>query len=573
LFKKPNLKGDLLMKVAEVVVRILEDEGLTDAFGIPGAACNPVYKYLQDSRIKHYIARHEEGAVHAADGYFRASGRMALAICTSGPGATNFVTGLYTAQADSIPLIAITGQASSELFGKEPFQCVDIAAIAKPVVKATWCVTNPAETPRIMREAFRIAQSGRPGPVLIDLPLNVQMAEIDYQPELTPKRVWLKPAPDPALLDRALDLIGQSKNPVLILGGGVILAEATAEFRELAEYLAIPVIATYMGKGGFPVDHPLYAGHAGIQVGQPLGNEVLLGSDLVIGIGCRFTDRHTGKLDTYIEGRKFIHIDIEPSQIGNVVPTEVGIVADAKLALSALLSAARRRGVQGQPSERTRALPQRRKTLARKTDYDCFPIKPQRVYEEINKFFPSNTIFTTGCGLTQIWSGQLQEVSVPRRYLPSGGAGTLGYELPAAIGAKVACPQDPAVVVVGDAGLLFMVEELAMACQHQLPIIVIVINNGFLSLIRQNQKYAYGFEHGVSLWYDEDLDKARVYPDNVKIAAGFGAQAERVMKAEDLSKAFGRALASQVPYLIDVVVEREADCSMGGSIDGVKEFE
>jgi tartronate-semialdehyde synthase len=560
------------VKVAEVVVRILEDEGIQDAFGIPGAACNPVYKYLKDSKIKHYIARHEEGAVHAADGYFRASGRMALAICTSGPAATNFVTGLYTARADSIPLIAITGQASSELFGKEPFQCVDIATIAKPVAKATWCITNPVEAPHIIREAFRIARSGRPGPVLIDLPLNIQLADIEYNPALTPKRSWLKPVPDSALIAKALDLIEQSKNPVLILGGGVILAEATKEFRALAEYLSIPVIATYMGKGGIPTDHPLYAGHAGIQVGQPIGNEILLGSDLVIGVGCRFTDRHTGKLDTYIKGRKFIHIDIEPSQIGNVVPTEVGIVADAKLALIALLEAAQQRGCQGQPSERVQALPQRRKELARKTDYDQFPIKPQRVYEEINRFFPSNTMFTTGCGLTQIWSGQFQKVEVPRRYLPSGGAGTLGYELPAAIGAKVACPQDPSVVVVGDAGLLFMVEELAMAGQHQLPIIVIVINNGYLSLIRQNQKYAYGFEHGVSLWYNEDLKQAQVYPDNVKIAEGFGTKAERVMKAEDLPKAFERALKSKVPYLIDVVVEREADCSMGNSIDMIKEF-
>ena len=556
------------MQVAEIVVKILESEGIEAAFGIPGAAINPVYKYLKGSAIRHYIARHEEGAIHAADGFFRASGRMALAICTSGPGATNFVTGLYTAQADSIPLIAITGQAASTLFGKEPFQCVDIATIAKPVAKATWCITDPADAPRIMREAFRVARSGRPGPVLIDLPLDVQLAEIDYDPAADRPLPWSKPAPDPVQIGKALDLIAQSQNPVLILGGGVILAEAASEFRELAEYLTIPVITTYMGMGGLPTDHPLYAGHAGIQVGQPIGNEILLGSDLVIGVGCRFTDRHTGKLDTYIKGRKFIHIDIEPAQIGNVVPTEVGIVSDAKLALVALLHEAKRRGLHGSPAPRVAALPERRAELARKTAYDDFPIKPQRVYEAINEFFPANTMFTTGCGLTQIWSGQFQEVDHPRRYLPSGGAGTLGYELPAAIGAKIACPADPAVVVVGDAGLLFMVEELAMAGQHQIPIIVIVINNGYLSLIRQNQKYAYGYEYGVSLWYN---DKG-IYPDNVKIAEGFGAEAERVMKAEELSAAFERALKSKVPYLIDVVVERETDCSMGNSIDAVREF-
>jgi tartronate-semialdehyde synthase len=556
------------MTVAEIVVRILEDEGIEAAFGIPGAAINPVYKHLKNSSIKHFIARHEEGAVHAADGYYRASGRMALAICTSGPGATNFVTGLYTAKADSIPLIAITGQAVTKLLTIEAFQCVDIAAIARPVAKGTWCVTNPAEIAGVMREAFRTARSGRPGPVLIDLPLDVQMAEVDYQPDLDEALPWSKPAPDPLSIAKAMDLIGASQAPLMILGGGVILADATDEFRELAEYLSIPVIMTYMGKGGLPYDHPLNAGHAGIQVGQPIGNRYFLESDLVVGVGCRFTDRHTGKIATYRGNRKFIHIDIEPAQIGRFVPAEVGIVSDAKLALVALLEEAKRRGYRPPASERVRRLPQIRREIARKTDYDDVPIKPQRVFQEINRFFPPNTIFTTGCGITQIWSGQLQNITRPRRYLPSGGAGTLGYELPAAIGAKVACPDDPAVVVVGDAGLLFMAEELAMAGQHKVPIVIVVVNNGYLGLIRQNQKYAYGYEHGVSLWYCD----GGLHPDNVKLVEAFGGRGERVTDARDLEAAFARAIASPVPYLIDVIVEREADCSMGGSVDAVREF-
>jgi tartronate-semialdehyde synthase len=556
------------MTVAEIVVRILEDEGIEAAFGIPGAAINPVYKHLKNSSIKHFIARHEEGAVHAADGYYRASGRMALAICTSGPGATNFVTGLYTAKADSIPLIAITGQAVTKLLTIEAFQCVDIAAIARPVAKGTWCVTNPAEIAGVMREAFRTARSGRPGPVLIDLPLDVQMAEVDYQPDLDEALPWSKPAPDPLSIAKAMDLIGASQAPLMILGGGVILADATDEFRELAEYLSIPVIMTYMGKGGLPYDHPLNAGHAGIQVGQPIGNRYFLESDLVVGVGCRFTDRHTGKIATYRGNRKFIHIDIEPAQIGRFVPAEVGIVSDAKLALVALLEEAKRRGYHPPASERVRRLPQIRREIARKTDYDDVPIKPQRVFQEINRFFPPNTIFTTGCGITQIWSGQLQNITRPRRYLPSGGAGTLGYELPAAIGAKVACPDDPAVVVVGDAGLLFMAEELAMAGQHKVPIVIVVVNNGYLGLIRQNQKYAYGYEHGVSLWYCD----GGLHPDNVKLVEAFGGRGERVTDARELEAAFARAIASPVPYLIDVIVEREADCSMGGSVDAVREF-
>lgn len=556
------------MQSAEAVVRILEDEGIEAAFGIPGAAINPVYKYLEQSKIEHYIARHEEGAVHAADGYCRASGRMALAICTSGPAATNMVTGLYTAQADSIPLIAITGQAASDLFGTEPFQCVDIAKIAAPVAKATWCVTNPADVPTVMREAFRIARSGRPGPVLVDLPMDVQMAQIDYRPEQDGSLPWSNPGPDPEAVRRAMDLIAASQAPIMILGGGVILSGATAEFRALAEHLSIPVIMTYMGKGGLPPDHYLNAGHAGIQVGQPVGNRYLLESDLVIGVGCRFGDRHTGKRETYIGQRKFIHIDIEPGQIGRTIPAEVGVVSDAKLALAALLNEANRRGYHPEPPDRVKRLPELRRELARKTDYEDVPLKPHRVFREINRFFPPNTIFTAGCGITQIWSGQLQEIQRPRRYLPSGGAGTLGYELPAAIGAKVACPDDPVVVVVGDAGFLFMVEELAMAGQHSIPIAIIVINNGYLGLIRQNQKYAYGYEHAVSLWYGD----GQIYPDNVKIAEAFGGAGERVFEAKDLPAAFGRAIASKVPYLVDVIVERECDCSMGGSIAAVREF-
>lgn len=556
------------MKVAEIVVRILEDEGIEVAFGIPGAAINPVYKYLGASKIRHYIARHEEGAVHAADGYFRASGKLAMAICTSGPAATNFVTGLYTAHADSIPLIAITGNASSTQFGKEPFQCVDIATIARTVAKATWCVTDPAEVPGVMREAFRTARSGRPGPVLIDLPIDVQMAEIDYDATRDARLPWSRPAPDPAAISRAMDVIMESKAPILVLGGGVILSEATAEFRALAEYLSIPVIMTYMGKGGLPSHHPLSAGHAGIQVGGPMGNHTFLESDLVIGVGCRFTDRHTGKLDVYVGNRKFIHIDIAPSQIGNVIPAAVGIVADAKAALVALLEEAMRRGYHPEPSERVKNLPKTREQLARKTDYPEVPIRPQRVFRELNHFFPPNTIFTAGCGITQIWSGQLQDIELPRRYLPSGGAGTLGYELPAGIGAKVACPDDPVVVVVGDAGLLFMAQELGMAGQHGLPVIIVVVNNGYLGLIRQNQKYAYGYEHGVSLWYSGEP----IYPDNVKLVEAFGGKGERIFEPDDLPAAFARALQSKVSYLIDVVVEREADCSMGGAVDKVREF-
>jgi tartronate-semialdehyde synthase len=558
------------MKVAEVVVKILEDEGIRVAFGIPGAAINPVYGFLKNSKIKHYVARHEEGAVHSADGYFRACGKLAMAICTSGPGATNFVTGLYTAFADSIPLIAITGNAAASLFGKEPFQCVDIAEICKTVAKKTWCVTNPAEAPKIMREAFRTACSGRPGPVLIDFPLDVQLVDIDYDPAKDAPLLWTRPTPEPAAISKAMDLIQESKAPIMILGGGVILSDATSEFRELAEYLQIPVIMTYMGKGGLPYDHPLSAGHAGIQVGGPIGNKTFLEADLVIGVGCRFTDRHTGKLEVYRGNRKFIHIDVEPTQLGKVFPPTLGIVSDAKDALVALLEEAKKRGYHPPPSERVKQLPACRKAMRRKMELDDVPIRPHRVFQELNKFFPPNTIFTAGCGITQIWSGQLQEIELPRRYLPSGGAGTLGYEVPAALGAKVACPNDPVVAVAGDAGVLFQGESLGMAGQHNIPIIIVIVNNGNLGLIRQNQKYAYNYEHGIRLRYGQEEHK--ILPDLVKYCEAFGGQGERVFDAKELPAAFERAMKSQTFYLIDVMVATDADCSMGQAINAVKEF-
>ena len=556
------------MRVAEVVVRILETEGIDAAFGIPGAAINPVYEFLSTSKqIRHYLARHEEGAVHAADGYYRASRRMAVAICTSGPGATNFVTGLYTAQIDSMPLMAITGQSVRAQLGKEAFQCVDISEIAAPVCKATWCCREPSQLPFIVQEAFRVAREGRPGPVLIDLPLDVQMAEIPFDPATYAPLPVIRPAPDRKQISRAVEMLLEAESPVLIMGGGVLLGGACDRFVEFAEHLSLPVITTYMATGGIPAAHPLHVGHIGRQVGSPFGNEFFLESDLVMGVGCRFGDRHTGNLDVYTRGRRFIHVNIEPSHIGRIVPTELGIVADAGLALDAMLEKARAKTPPRPPSERVASIPGERSRMARRTDYDQVPIKPQRVYQEMNAFFGPDTIFTTGCGLTQIWSGQFQSVSRPRTYLASGGAGTLGYDLPAAIGAKVARPEATVVAVMGDGGFGFMVEELAMACQHSVPIVVVIINNGYLGLIRQNQRYAYEYEYGVDLTYEG------LGVDFVRLAEAFGAYAERVTRPEEIRAAFERAVGSGLPSVVDVIVERETDAAMGASLDAIREFE
>lgn len=556
------------MKVAEAIVKILEDEGITSAFGIPGAGINPVYKFLGESpKIRHYTMRHEEAAVHAADGYFRASGNMALAICTSGPGATNFVTGMYTAYIDSIPLIAITGQAVSSLLDKEPFQCADIAQICKPVAKACWCITKAEDAAGIVKEAFKTAREGRPGPVLIDLPLDIQTAEIDYDPNGFKSLPVEKPKPDNSAVKKAAEMLISAKAPVMIMGGGVILSGGTNEFTELAEYLQIPVITTYMAKGGIPSDHPLNAGHMGIQVGAPLGNKIFMESDVVLGIGCRFTDRHTGDIDVYTKNRKFIHADIDKKQLNRVFEPDISILSDAKLAIDALSQEVKKLTKKRYASERVRALPALRESMKRKTFYEDTPIKPQRVYYEINKAFDDDTIFTTGCGLNQIWSGQFQEINKPRRYLPSGGAGTLGFDIPAAIGATAAVPGVKAVAVMGDFGFTFMVEELAVAAKNNSPIIVIIVNNAYLSLIRQNQKYAYGYEYAVR------MEENHGFVDYIKVAEGFGCKAERVFKPEDIAEAFKRAVQSDRPYVIDIIVEERTDCSMGGNIGAVREFE
>ncbi|WP_086313443.1 tartronate-semialdehyde synthase [Enterococcus sp. 7F3_DIV0205] len=555
------------MKAAEAIVQIMVKEGIKDAFGIPGAGINPVYKYLETAPIEHYCMRHEEACVHAADGYYRATHDIALAICTSGPGATNFVTGLYTANIDSIPLLAITGQANSWQMKQDAFQCVDMVSIASTVCKKVYCPMDAEEIPAILREAFYIMRSGKPGPVLLDLPLDIQQVEIDFDiNEYEPKKVETVKA-TPTQINQVLDMINASKAPVIIMGGGVILAKAEKELIQFAERLQIPIIQTYMAKGGVPIEHPLNAGHAGIQVGQPIGNKIFLDSDLVIGIGNRFTDRHTGNLDVYRQGRKFIHIDIEKNQIGKVFTPDLGVVSDAKEAINDLLTAIDSRGMTQVNRKGISELPQLRKELARKTDFENKPIKPHRVFREMNQFFDSNTMYTAGCGITQIWSGQLQDIDRPRRYLPSGGAGTLGFEVPAAFGAKVADPSATSVTVLGDFGFTFMGEEIAVAAAFKKPIIVIIVNNAYLGLIRQNQISAYDFEYGVDMPYNQDG-----LIDYVKVAEGFGCLGERVFDPEDLSNAFKRAVDSGKTYVIDVICEPEQLCDMGGALDQIKNF-
>ena len=382
----------------------------------------------------------------------------------------------------------------------------------------------------------------------------------------------------------------------------MILADACEEFVKVAELLQIPVVSSYMGKGGIPWDHPLMAGQVGIQCNTRSGNQTFLDSSLVLAVGARFNDRHTGTIDVYKGNRKFIHVDVDPGQLGKNIMPDLGICADAKLTLSALLEEIERRGLKPPPPNYEVA--EFRTRLERKTDYDDIPIKPQRVFQEINAFFDDDTVFVTCIGLNQIWSGQLQKIAKPRHYLDCGGAGPLGWDLPASIGAKVARPDRTVVQVVGDYGFQFCMEELPVAVMYNVPFVCIVLNNGYLGLIRQAEKYNFDMNYEVRIWYDALTGEGRkelprmeagnreggadlaasakpcIEPENggrgfdfVKFADACGARGERVTDPKEIRAAFQRAVKSGVPYVIDVIMERETDCSMGVSIDAVKEFE
>ncbi len=569
------------MSATDAAVQVMLDEGVELVFGIPGAAILPLYKsLLKSGKIRHYSVRHEEGGTHAADGYARATGKVGVMLGTSGPAGTNMITGLYTATADSIPIICITGQAPTAVQHKEAFQAVDIVGCAAPVTKWSVMVREPAQIPWVFREAFRIAQDGRPGAVLIDLPVDVQRGMIEYDAALTASLQRMKPTPSIAAIDRALDMLLTAERPLLMLGGGVIGANATDEFKALAEHLNIPVTITLMGKGGFPEDHPLYAGIAGIQTQTRYGNQIFLESDLVLAVGARFADRHTGDLTIYRGERKFIQIDIDSKQIGRVFEPDLGIVADAKFALQALLERARARSPR-YATQWTERVTELRKTLERRMNFDETPIKPPRVFKEINEYFDRDTVFVTAIGLYQIWSGQFQHSYQPRHYIVCGQAGPLGWEVSACTGVKLGRPDKLVVGVVGDYSFQFMVEEVAVAVQYRVPFVIVMINNGYMGLIRQAE-LPYEMNYAVDLAYTEGNDDGQLAEvelgmDHVKVMEAMGGLGRRVERPEDIHAALEWATHTsserRIPVLVEVMVEREANAAMGPAINAIKEFE
>jgi tartronate-semialdehyde synthase len=565
------------MNVMDAVVKVMEDEGVEVAFGVPGAAILPLYKALsKSSQIRHYSVRHEEGGTHAADGYTRVTGKVGINIGTSGPAGTNMITGLYTCMADSIPQICITGQAPTTVLHKEAFQAVDIVEIAKPVTKWAVQVKEPAQLVWTFREAFRVAREGRPGPVLIDLPLDVTKAdlEVDFDPERGGPLHFEKPEPRPNAVRQAVEMLLSAERPILMPGGGVIIAEASEELVELAEYLRVPVSPTYMGKGAINEDHELYAGIVGLQTQQRYANAIFLESDLVVGIGNRWADRHTGDLETYRGNRKFIHVDIDPRQIGRVFPPDLAVVSDAKLALQAMLDTARTMTSAREPGGWVERVGELRSTLLRKTDFDDAPVKPQRAFKEMNEFFDEDTIFVTAIGLYQIFSGQFQKTYKPRHYICCGQAGPLGWEVPACIGVKLGKPEKLVVGVVGDYSFQFLMEEVAVAVQYKVPYVLVMLNNAYMGLIRQSE-LPYDMNFAVDLSYEGPDSEYGI--DNVMVMQAMGALGRRVRRPEEIKDALEWAIQAseerRVPALVEIMCEREVNAAMGLSIDKINEYE
>ncbi|MEJ7629525.1 MAG: glyoxylate carboligase [Nocardioidaceae bacterium] len=571
------------MTAADAAVKILELEGATQAFGLPGAAINPFYAAMRrHGGIRHTLARHVEGASHMAEGFTRAvAGNIGICIGTSGPAGTDMITGLYSAIADSIPILAITGQAPVARLHKEDFQAVDIASIAAPVTKWATTVLEPAQIPGAFQQAFHLMRSGRPGPVLLDLPFDVQMAEIDFDADTYQPLPVYKPEASRAQVEKALDMLARAERPLICAGGGIINADASDLLVEFAELTGVPVIPTLMGWGVIPDDHPLMAGMVGLQTSHRYGNATMLESDFVLGIGNRFANRHTGGLDTYRAGRTFVHIDIEPTQIGRVFPPDYAIVSDAKAALRLLVDVGRERAETLDLPDRgvwAKDCAQRKQTLQRRTHFDTTPIKPQRVYEEMNRAFGRDTRYVSTIGLSQIAGAQFLHVYKPRHWVNCGQAGPLGWTIPAALGVCVADPTATVVALSGDYDFQFMIEELAVGAHFQIPYIHVVVNNAYLGLIRQSQR---GFEmdfHVQLAFENINAPELGGYGvDHVKVAEGLGCKAVRVSDPDLIAPALEEAkrlmVQHRVPVVVEVILERVTNISMGTEIDGVVEFE
>jgi acetolactate synthase-1/2/3 large subunit len=538
---------------AQAIVKTLEMEGVEVIFGIPGGATLNIYDVLRDSKIKHYLMRHEQVAAHAADGYARASGKVGVCMATSGPGATNLVTGIANAYMDSIPIVAITGQVATSVIGTDAFQEADTTGITLPIVKHSYLITNPEEIPSVIREAFHIASTGRPGPVVIDVPKDMTIAKIKYE---FPEKVSL-PGYQPTYrghvkqIRQAVRAILEAEKPVLFAGGGVIASGASSELKEFAELLNLPVTYTLMGKGAFPETHPLSLGMLGMH-GTCYANFAMVETDLIIAVGVRFDDRATGRLDRFAPKAKIIHIDIDPAEIGKNVPVYIPIVGDAKTVLNQLLEELKKKDRSTFPTySKWHEIIQGWRREYPLTYPDDDELRPQFVVDMIYQLTKDReTIITTGVGQNQMWAAQFYHQEKPRRFLSSGGLGTMGYGFPAAIGAQVAQPDALVVDIDGDGSFQMVLQDLATVSVYNLPVKVVIMNNGYLGMVRQWQQLFYGRRYFA-------VDLAPGVPDFKKLAEAYGVKGITVKKKDELVPALEKAFSEPVPYVIDVWISRE----------------
>ena len=539
------------IKGAKILLEALKKEGVDTIFGYPGGVLLEIYDelYKQDD-IKHYLPRHEQGAAHAADGYARATGKVGVCLGTSGPGATNLVTGIATAHMDSIPMVALTGQVTTGAIGKDSFQEADITGITLPITKHNYLVKDVKDIAKTVKEAFYIARSGRPGPVLIDLPKDITVNRAVFEDLGKVDIPSYKPTfkGNPKQIKAAAELIAKSEKPLIITGGGVVLSEASKELTALATKTNIPVASTLLGIGTFPEDHKQALGMVGMH-GSVYANYSVAESDLIIAVGMRFSDRVTGKLSTFIPHAKIIHIDIDPAEISKCVPATIPIVGDVKEVLKEL-----------NPLLKAPKIDEWWKQIqVWKTDYPLAYLKktdkvyPQFVLEEVERITQGKAIMATDVGEHQMWAAQYLKTRKPRHFLTSGGLGTMGYGLPAALGAQVGHPGKLVMVVSGDGSLQMNIQELGTLARYDLPVKIILLNNGYLGMVRQWQDLFYEKR------YSETDLAAGGNPDFVKVAEAYGILGLRANNPEEVGKIIEQALAHKGPVLMDFVVEPEAN--------------
>jgi len=540
------------MTGAQILMQILKDEGVETIFGFPGGAVIDIYDELARTDIRHVLVRHEQGAVHAADGYARASGKVGVCLVTSGPGATNTVTGIASAFADSIPVVVITGQVPTHLIGNDAFQEVDIVGITRPCTKHNYLVKSVTELARTLKEAFYLARSGRPGPVLVDIPKNVVNLKAPYDPLGEVRLRSYNPTyqPNRKQVREAVRLIGESERPLIFAGGGVILAGGAAELTRLARRAQIPVTTSLMGLGAFPGTDRLALGMIGMH-GTYRSNMSTANCDLMLAVGVRFDDRVTGKTDSFASQAKIVHVDIDPTSIRKNIPVSIPVVGDCKISLQLMndllddmdlgdLAARRRPWLEMiEAWKNTQPLAYRQ----------CANIKPQYVVEKIFELTGGDAIITTEVGQNQMWAAQYYLFDQPNRFITSGGLGTMGFGLPAAIGAQIACPEKTVVDIAGDGSIQMNIQEMATAVQYDLPVKIAVLNNGYLGMVRQWQELFYGKRYSATR-----LDCA---PDFVKLAEAYGAVGLRATQPEEVLPVLEKALAVRRPVIMDFMVEAE----------------